>query len=74
MLALVWAFRPNPFTHDLRLLSRAFFGLAGFLAWARMFYVGRCGGSLEEKWVGRWLSLVLFVGGLVPAWGFLKIQ
>lgn len=71
LLALVWLLYPHPYTHNLRLLSRAFFGVSAALAWARMYYVGKHGANLEEKWVGRWLSMVLFVGGLIPAWGFL---
>jgi hypothetical protein len=74
LLASVWVFYPAPFSNNLRLLSRAFFGLSGLLAWVRMFYVGRFGYGLEEKWVGRWLSMVLFVGGIVPAWGYLMPQ
>jgi len=71
LLALAWIFYSHPYTHNLKLASRAFFGMSAALAWARMYFVGRHGANLEEKWVGRWLSMVLFVGGLVPAWGFL---
>ncbi len=71
LLTIAWILFPHRFFHPLGTLSRAFFGMAAITAWARMFYVGRRGSSLEEKWVGRWLSFVLIVGGIVPAWGYL---
>ena len=73
-MAVFWLFYPSPFTFGLRFLTRAFFAISGVLAWARMFYVGRVGYTPEERWVGRWLSIVLFLGGIVPAWGYVIPQ
>jgi len=72
-LATAWILRPD--LPHLRALSRWFFAGSLFAAWIRVYGVGRWWGlSLEEKWCGRWLSLVLLVGGLVPTGGVLVAE
>ena len=73
MLAMTWILRPA--LPGLRMISRLFFALSILAAWGRAVGVGRWWGiSLEEKWIGRWLSIVLFVGGLIPTWGVLVAE
>ncbi len=73
MLAMTWVLRPG--LPGLRMISRLFFALSILAAWGRAVSVGRWWGiSLEEKWIGRWLSIVLFVGGLIPTWGVLVAE
>ena len=72
-LALAWILRPDlPY---LRSLSRAYFVLALLVAWVRMYGVGRWWGSgLEEKWIARWLTIVLLVGGVLPTFSVILAE
>ena len=71
--ALAWVLWPD--LPGLRAMSQGFFVMTMLVAWGWIVGVAyRWGTGVEEKWIARWLTIVLLVGGVIPAIGVLGAE